>query len=228
MSTWKKWIRMKLYSPLRRATARVEFARYVATTPKPRINVGCGKNMPPGWLNVDLFPHVGATHMNAAVRWPVADNTFYACLCEHVIEHVPRADAETILLEAFRTLVPGARIRLITPNLEFFAQLILGQRPPEDEQLYQVGLNRVLGVKDASRCDIVNQIFFEHGHQYIYTPLELGRLMTKVGFVDIKQTAPDSSMDQLFENAEGHSDVVGAEFNAIEAFALEGSKPHTG
>lgn len=222
---WKKWVRKNVYSPARKLTSKREVSRYLSSTPEPKLNLGCGKNILPHWLNVDLHPHFGATQMDAASTWPVRENTLVACLCEHMIEHVPKPVAVQILEQAFRALAPGGKLRLVTPNLRFFAQLILGQRPARDEQVYRAGLKHVLGVDDASQCDMTNLIFYEHGHCYIYTPDELKGILTRIGFVDVTETRPGQVNDSLFENAEGHTAVVGEEFNANEAFALEATKP---
>jgi predicted SAM-dependent methyltransferase len=222
---WKKWIRLKVYAPLRRIGSRREIARYIAGSQHRRINLGCGKNFPEGWLNVDLFPHFGATYMNAAAAWPVPEGTFEACLCEHVIEHVPKPVGRAALRQAYRALAPGGVIRLVTPNMQFFAELILGKRTRDDEALYSDGLEKLLGVNAPSRCDMVNMIFYEHGHRYIFSPDELSEMLSSAGFVDLVRTRAGEPHDPIFAGTEGHANVVDHAYNAMEAFAIEGRKP---
>ena len=205
-----------------RATAGREIARYLRETRNKKINVGAQTNRISGWLNVDVLTFPGVTFMDATKRWPLPDNTFEALLCEHMIEHVSKAKGEVLLREAFRTMAPGAAIRLVTPNMLSFARIALDPDCADAETYLRFLRYRHPNV---TAYEAVNMIYYGYGHKHIYSPDELAGMMSQCGFVEIKETQPGSPIDPVFENAEGHPRLVGVEPNAIEAFAMEAQKP---
>jgi SAM-dependent methyltransferase len=221
----RKQIRIHIYSPLRQLTSRFEIHRYMAQCPEAKLNIGCGKNILPTWLNVDLYPTFGAVFMNAVRRWPIADNTLSACLCEHMIEHVPRNVAQHLLNEAFRTLKHGGLIRVVTPDLDTLARLITEDSTQEAEE-YLRGIQSFFGsTTPISACHAVNLAFYEHGHRYLYTIGELCDLMETIGFDDLRITRGGNYVNPVFDNVDGHPQAIGTRLNELEAFAIEARKP---
>jgi hypothetical protein len=68
-------------------------------------------------------------------------------------------------------------------------------------------------------------IYYGHGHMHVYAPEELATMLRQCGFVEIKETRAGDPGDPVFENVEGHPRLIGAEANAVEAFAMEAHKP---
>lgn len=87
-----------------------------------RVNLGCGSVFHPDWINLDSIP-VG----NPVRRWdirkllPFASGKVDACYASHVLEHLTRLNANELLRECHRILVPGGIIRLVVPDLENIA-----------------------------------------------------------------------------------------------------------
>ena len=50
----RTWIRNNVFSVVKRAVGPAEIRRYLAREQQRRLNVGCGGNRIPGWLNADL------------------------------------------------------------------------------------------------------------------------------------------------------------------------------
>lgn len=75
------------------------------------IQMGCGANILPGWINLDL-PQYDITR-----PLPWEDECVDAYFLEHVIEHVLPAEAYGFFMEAWRTLKPGGVLRLAFPDL---------------------------------------------------------------------------------------------------------------
>jgi SAM-dependent methyltransferase len=221
---FRKLLRIHAYSRYKSLISPLEIARYIRTATHPKINIGCGKNILSGWLNVDLYPTFGAVRMNVLRKWPFKDNTLNACFCEHMIEHVPKRAAEFLLREAFRTLKPGSTLRVVTPDLSFFANLAL-EKAGTDGITYIKELERFSGCADRSACDAVNEIFYNHGHSYIYTVTELSKLLTRIGFSITAVTRGGHWLDPAFDSVDGHVRVLGQAMNEIEAFAVEACKP---
>ena len=83
------------------------------------VNIGCGATWHPSWTNLDVHP------LSPQVRsWDVSHGLPFgteqvdACYASHVLEHLTRAQARSLLLESFRVLRPGGIIRLVVPDLE--------------------------------------------------------------------------------------------------------------
>lgn len=192
------------------------------TQGKRHLNLGCQTNIISGWLNVDIMPFPGAIYMDASKPWPIPPESLDAILCEHMIEHVPKSAAKFVLREAAKSLRPGSPIRLVTPNLNSFAQMALspsGERAEKYQAFYQ---SRNPGT--ASICDVVNSIFYEYGHRYIFSVEELRTLLLEVGFKDIVESRPGTAIASVFIDKEGHPALLGEDVNAIEAFAVEAIK----
>ena len=81
-----------------------------------QINIGCGRRVLPGWINVDLYPSdsavlkgdicAGIPELKTAVAREI--------LLDNVIEHV--ADIPRAMREIERLSCPGASITIITPH----------------------------------------------------------------------------------------------------------------
>jgi len=220
---WRKQVRILLYSRLKAVLAPAEIKAYFRATPEPKVNIGCGKNLVPGWLNTDLYPHFGATRMDAAKGWPVPPSSLRAVLCEHMIEHVPKSTAQHMMRGAFHALKSGGMVRIVTPDLESFARFALEPNAPETGE-YVRGLETVTGARGLGVCDAVNQIFYEHGHRHIYTRDSLTQLLRDAGFSEFAYMRGGEYHDPLFHGVDGHVNVIGARMNAIEAMAIEARK----
>lgn len=96
----------------------------------PRVHYACGRNIFPGWLNVDGFdesyPHGEALQdlakqifrLDLTGPHPFPDNHFEAGYSEDFIEHINQDEFVIFLCEAFRTFKPGGVLRMSTPDLD--------------------------------------------------------------------------------------------------------------
>ena len=220
--SFRIWVRDNLFTPAKRLSARAEVRRYLARHPARRLNIGAGGNRLRGWLNVDRFPPPGVTFMDATERLPCRDATFETILCEHMIEHVAKADALHLLREMKRLLVPGGRVRVVTPDLDWFSRRILEPVPAgAQDDAYRAFLDERNGRRDTSWCDAMNLCFYEHGHRYIWSIEELEAAMREAGFSDRVVTRAGEVRDPAFADAEGHPRLIGHLVNSLEAFAIE-------
>ena len=87
--------------------------------PSPlRLNLGCGRNSIPGWINVDWMPMAGVdvvANLNdcAATPLPFGDDSVDEFLLSHVLEHVPNSLA--LLQEMHRIAKAGTLATIRTP-----------------------------------------------------------------------------------------------------------------
>jgi ubiquinone/menaquinone biosynthesis C-methylase UbiE len=84
-----------------------------------RLNLGCGRDIRPGYVNLDLAKIPGIDVVaNLETPLPFDDDTFDEVFTSHVLEHV--ADLFALLAELRRICKPGSVIRIYVPHLSFF------------------------------------------------------------------------------------------------------------
>ncbi len=89
-----------------------------AETPLVRLNLGCGAQRLPGYINADRFGDVDVMCNLEAFPWPWADNSVDEILLKHVLEHLGES-TETfmnIVRELYRICKPNATIHIIVPH----------------------------------------------------------------------------------------------------------------
>jgi hypothetical protein len=81
-----------------------------------RLNIGCGRDIRSGWINVDRRPNPGVDvvlDIDLAQRWPFDDGAFQEVLCQDVLEHIAILP---VMAELHRVTAPGAAIHVRCPH----------------------------------------------------------------------------------------------------------------
>lgn len=80
-----------------------------------RLNLGCGTDIRPGFVNLDVspLPGVDVAHDLDVLPLPFDDGRFTEIICQDVLEHVALVD---VLRELHRILTPGGRLRMRSPH----------------------------------------------------------------------------------------------------------------
>lgn len=81
-----------------------------------KLNFGCGTDLRPGYLNVDIAPETGAdlVHDLRLMPWPLPSDAFDEILFIDILEHLP--DTLGTIEELWRVAAPGARLDIRVPH----------------------------------------------------------------------------------------------------------------
>lgn len=90
------------------------------------LNLGCGNHYHPDWTNVDII----ATGKDVIIHdltqgIPFPNASFDVVYHSHVLEHIPKTEAESFLKECSRVLRPQGILRVVVPDLEQIARTYL-------------------------------------------------------------------------------------------------------
>ena len=173
------------------------------------IQMGCGANILPGWINLDL-PQYDITR-----PLPWEDECVDAYFLEHVIEHVLPAEAYGFFMEAWRTLKPGGVLRLAFPDLLRIAK----QSTPEYISFLQ---KKKWG--DGSPGSAVRNIIVNHHHKAIWTIDTMVAVLKSLGY-EVSICSLGKSSHSHLQGIESHASQLGQAFNELETSCVEAMKP---
>lgn len=194
-----------------------------------KLQIGAGTNLREGWLNTNYFPwQKNVLHLNAAQRFPFADNSFDYIFSEHMIEHIDYNEGLVMLSECFRVLKPGGRIRLSTPDFQFLMALYT-QKHNSTQQTYLQWMTDWMTERKEDSAPYSDPIFIfnnfvrDWGHQFIYDEKSLGFSLEKVGFSAVVRCELQKSKDPILANLENEQRYP-ADFLRLETLTMEAVK----
>jgi predicted SAM-dependent methyltransferase len=168
-----------------------------------KLQLGAGGNDPTGWLNTDIEPTKKEIYLDVTVRFPFSDGSFRYVFGEHMIEHVSWEAGVAMLKECYRVLAPGGKVRLVTPNLTKFIQLLTGPVDSEARRFMDAKLRfHAWPVTPVPAAYIFNRQVREWGHQFLYDPSTLRRSFELAGFKQITEYRVGEKTDPVFQEVE--------------------------
>jgi predicted SAM-dependent methyltransferase len=200
-----------------------QIAAYLRDHPVRKLQLGTGSNVYEGWLNTDLFDFRrkdDVVYLDARKPFPLPDRSFDIIFAEHMIEHLSYAEGQHCLRECRRVLKPGGRIRVATPSLERMARLY-DPEPSELQRRYVRWSIDSFTEADAYLTGfVVNNMFRNFGHRFVYDAETLRHALDTAGFVEIEEWPVGESGDPQLAGLERHMRSA-AEFNEYETLVLE-------
>jgi predicted SAM-dependent methyltransferase len=196
---------------------------------KLQIGAGGAKGFPT-WLNTDIDPQAGEAYLDATKTFPLPDGVLSYVFSEQVFEHLPYQGGLTMLRESHRTLKPGGKIRITTPNLVRLIQLFQDSKTDEMKTYIEDTLSGGYWPDPVPRtispaAAILNYEMRNFGHQFLYDPKTLRQSLEIAGFQDIKEVAPGESDDpQLVGLDTRHKAAVHVR-NDYETMVFEATRP---
>lgn len=161
----------------------------------PRLHLGCGTRVLPGWVNIDRIARAAGVVTDIdPTTLPYPDASVAEVLAEHLFEHFSFAEEGLVWLEMARVLRPGGVLRLEVPDFEWVCAQFLAARD-EWRDFYVVGsADHYAGCGRAldQRWGILQTMFFgnQNGagqfHRSAYTAGKLRAIATQLGFAAIE------------------------------------------
>ncbi len=82
----------------------------------PKLNIGCGSDIKPGWINLDIRQLPGVDLVCDARKLPMDDGSVDEIEAAAVLEHFWWSETEAVLREWARALKPGGFLTVSVPD----------------------------------------------------------------------------------------------------------------
>ena len=148
-----------------------------------RLHLGCGPEILPGWVNIDLHPYPGVDRV-LDVREGLPFEDVELIFAEHFLEHLELEDAWRLVRECRRVLADDGILRLTTPNLDWvWATSYATRWSAQSARQATIDIDAWKHDTAAARdCVGINQAFRGWGHRFLYNAGMLEALLRDAGF----------------------------------------------
>lgn len=162
---------------------------------RPRLNIGCGRVILPGWVNIDLEALPGVDLALDVTTGLPFENVEYI-VAEHFLEHLEVEHAIFFLQECRRVLAADGVLRLSTPNLDWvWTNMYVPARQHT--------------VAEAVRdCFWLNKSFHGWGHHFLWNQRTLVATLEAVGFDTVEISPLGQSRHEALRGVEHHDTYV--------------------
>lgn len=202
---------------------------YVISNHADKLNLGCGRNIMPGWINADLTAHVPEVFtMDATRPFPFLDNSFDYVFSEHMFEHLDLCGQQNMMRECHRVLRPGGILRLAMPNFDFLIDLV--NNPNSEINNRYLDWSYQLFIQDKLEYEVdredypiyvVNNFMRDWGHQFIHTSGTLLKMGKSFGFSKGKECSIGISDHIALCGCERHQNEIPFWANQLETMVIE-------
>lgn len=165
--------------------------------PITRINVGCGKDVRPGWWNIDMVRFPGVQEIRDVTR-PWRHRDLHYVFAEHFLEHLSLHQGLCFLMHAGNALSEGGVIRISTPNLTHALTTCYDFKSPETD---------VAAAQRLEHTVMTNANFHGYGHQFLYSEEFLCFVLREMGFEDVELFNFGESRNAELRNMERHGSL---------------------
>jgi predicted SAM-dependent methyltransferase len=204
-----------------------EIRRYNSVHSVRMLQIGSGTVNLPGWLNTDIEPGTGQTYLDATKRFPISDGSMQYIFAEQVIEHLTYDQGLSMLRECYRVLAPGGKIRLATPDLMKYFQLLQDPNSEQSQRYIEAKLKFHFWPRTSEpAANIFNMELRSFGHQFLYDQPTLSDSLSRAGFQRISSFAPGESDEPQLRGIDWrHNSDLARESNDYESMVLQAARP---
>jgi hypothetical protein len=132
-----------------------------------KLNIGCGYNYLPGWLNLDADERSAADRLMPAHDLEIENGAAEEINAAHLVEHLGFFKTKYFLSECWRALAAGGTLKLETPHIEKTFEVFLAG----DHQAREAALGWVYGSETSGM-----------NHLYCFPKDLLAELLAEAGF----------------------------------------------
>lgn len=175
------------------------------------LNLGCGVNKIPGFVNADFFVFRGPKNIRpdwmVDLRYPLPcpDNYWDGVFSEHTIEHLYPRYVIKLLKEILRTLKSGGWLRISVPDLKKYVNYYCGKEAHRNFERWETGAEALRSVSQ------------NYHHRGLWDATLLSKCMTQCGFLQVSQVSFKKGSDIRL--------LVDSEEREWESLYMEGRKP---
>ncbi len=157
-----------------------------------KLNIGCGDNLRPGWINIDLSPKA-QLQLDLREPLPFEDGSVATVYSEHFFEHLEYPeDAQGFLKESLRVLMPGGLFSVGVPDSEWPLRAYVNG----EDEYFRMARERWHPDWCNTRLHHLNFHFRqEQEHKYAYDLETLSQVLGDAGFTSIAQRPFDPELD---------------------------------
>ena len=199
------------------------FVRRDAFKHKHFLNIGCGKNIKPGFICLDFTWRPGIDLCwDITNRLPFRDEEISGIFSEHCLEHVEYAECFSALKEFFRVIKPGGVTRIVVPDGGLYLDLYAKAKRGESVDFpYRGNGGRRDFAEDSSvkftPMIAVNRVFRGYGHLFAYDFETLASMLECAGFINVvKLTFNQGHCSEL---------LIDSAYRAPQSLYIEAIKP---
>ena len=184
--------------------------KYLINNKIRKLQLGSNISQIDGWLSSDLIPtNKKCIYLDVTVKFPFKNAEIDYIYCEHLIEHLNWEDGIKMLQESFRVLRPGGVIRIATPDLKAIINLYDENNPLAKAYIKWVKDMFIKWVNSYNPGFVINTLFRNWNHQFLYDEDTIKIALQNAGFSDIKRVMYYQSDDSNLHNLEQHDKNVG-------------------
>jgi predicted SAM-dependent methyltransferase len=191
------------------------FRRAPPRVAAPRLlNLGCGPLRYPGWVNADDYAFKRALRqrefapdwrLDVTRPWCCESDYWDGIFSQHVFEHLHYSDAIFAMRECFRTLRPGAWLRVSVPDIR------------RTVDCYDARTDARLPVEFPHRALSISFLTQMHGHVSAWDGSLMSAVMQALGFLEVREVAHGTGVDARL--------VMDQEEKRRESVYVEARKP---
>ena len=168
-----------------------------------KLHLGCGSDVRPGWVNLDLAPaHLEPTPNALFIAYdlrldlPLRDNCCRLVYSSHFLEHLDLHHGVQMLRECHRVLRPGGVLRLCLPN---FGALLKAYAAGDESYHELIAIREAMPEIEPQTETFVDHVNFaahQNGeHKWIFDEEKIGLLLRHTGFSSVNSAAFDAAVD---------------------------------
>ena len=170
------------------------------------VNVACGPQVLPGYVNLDLRNEDPTViTCDARRRVPIGDEAARGIRAEQFVEHLEtQEELPSFLADCRRALAPGGVLRIIVPDTERYLQAYCRG---DLSGFWELEVPNPFPEDLPTRMDIINHVFHQwHEHRWAYDFETLVHRLNAAGFTRVERSAYLQSRDpRLAQDRDVHA-----------------------